>query len=202
VRDTGDGLLIKFRSYLNYHLPETHPTIVFLAYSEVRSARMVRERTKVTDARGGRSVQSVRLVEFNLACDPAALVHALEAERAQEGPAEKHWYGTTATVYRHYPVRLVTPSFLQVEWAVVPGCASFLRAMSAYVKVEPPTVISDDFTNLEALTQPEQEACLRRLEEKGQRVTAIYSVRRLYGCSLSEAVDFLDGLVQPTKANK
>src|SRR5262249_20988645 len=37
VRLNGQGVWIKFRSYLNYKLPDTDPTIVFIGYSEIRS---------------------------------------------------------------------------------------------------------------------------------------------------------------------
>jgi len=45
VRLGDDGLFIHFRSYLNEHLSAEDPTVVFLPYSDVRSARMVRART-------------------------------------------------------------------------------------------------------------------------------------------------------------
>jgi hypothetical protein len=59
-----DGLFIHFRSYLNEHLSAEDPTVVFLPYSDVRSARMVRERTKIRDTNHAVTRQTIRWVEL------------------------------------------------------------------------------------------------------------------------------------------
>ncbi len=49
LRMTDHGLFVKFRSYLNHHFSAQDLTVVFLPYSEIRSARMVKERQELPD---------------------------------------------------------------------------------------------------------------------------------------------------------
>jgi len=62
VRTADDGLFIHFRSYLNDRLSPEDPTVAFLAYSDIRSARLVRERLTALDSEGAKTVQTRRLV--------------------------------------------------------------------------------------------------------------------------------------------
>src|SRR5712691_4016950 len=68
ARMRDDGLLIQFRSYLNYHLPGGDVTVIFIPYQDIRSARLVRERTKI-EAQDGTTEETCRLVELELAAD-------------------------------------------------------------------------------------------------------------------------------------
>src|SRR5215471_9671370 len=116
VRMNDDGVFIKFRSYLNYHLPAEDPSVVFIPYREILSARRVLERSKVASFSGEVSTQTHHLVEFELAGDPKPLTKALAEEFARRAPQEKHWYGSGSTLYKHCPVHMVSPAFLQIEW--------------------------------------------------------------------------------------
>src|SRR5258708_777158 len=76
VRITNNGLFIHFRSYLNDHLSLEDSTVVFLPYQNIRTARLVRERLHTFNSEGAKSVQTRRLVELELAVDPAQLSNA------------------------------------------------------------------------------------------------------------------------------
>jgi hypothetical protein len=189
-----DGLFIQFRSYLNYHLPAEDLTVVFIPYRDIRSARLVRERAKVPDQEGGTSVRTRRLVELELAGDLVPLSKALAVESARPAPQEKTWYGKTSTLYRHYPVRMVTSPFLQVEWPVVPSATSFLDALRPYTTIVPPVELSEDFAHLDNLSRAEQEKRLQDLDRRGRTIAAVYMARRLYGYDLNQAQAFVEGL--------
>ncbi len=79
ARIRNDGLFIQFRSYLNYHLPADDLTVVFIPYQEIRSARLVRERTKIP-GHDGISTQTRRLVELELAGAGVAIDPAEEKQ--------------------------------------------------------------------------------------------------------------------------
>ena len=49
VRVNETGLSAQYRSYLNYRLPADEPSVVFISYSEIASARLVRERVQTPD---------------------------------------------------------------------------------------------------------------------------------------------------------
>jgi hypothetical protein len=193
ARMRNDGLLIQFRSYLNYHLPADVLTVVFIPYQEIRSARLVRERTKIQD-HDGVSTQTTRLVELELAGDLTPLSNALGIESARPAPQEKTWYGKSSTLYKHYPVRVVSSPFLRVEWPVAPSVSSFLDALRPYTTIVPPVELAEDFAQLGNLSREEQEKRLLELDRRGRTIAAVYMARRLYGYDLNHAQAFVESL--------
>jgi hypothetical protein len=194
VKVADDGLFIHFRSYLNEHLSAEDPTVVFLAYQDIRSARLVRERLHTLDSEGAKTVQTRRLVELELAIDPAPLAEALAIECARPGGWEKRWYGRSATLYRDYPVLMQSPPFLRIEWRVVPRASVFLDGLRSHVEIAPPVTVSEDFANLQGLTRTQQEQRLRDLNQRGHTIDAVYIARRLYGLDLTQASKFVKEL--------
>src|ERR1700758_4399919 len=77
--------------------PPDDPTVVFLAYSEIRSARGVREHVTKPDMNGRSTTEIQHWVELELATDTAALVDAPGTERGRPAAMEKRWYGNSST---------------------------------------------------------------------------------------------------------
>ena len=188
------GLFIKFRSYLNYALPDSDKTVVFIPHQEIHSAALFDERAAATDPEGHRTTQTVRYVRFDISTDVSALADALSAERSRPAPRERHWYGTSSTLYNDYPVRVVSPSFVQVPWGVVTGRKAFLDAVRPYVPIAPAISNAEDFTKLTLLPRDQQVQRLRELDAAGQTVLAIATARRLYGYDLAHAKSFVESL--------
>ncbi len=151
VRVSDEGLFIHFRSYLNNQLSAEDSTVAFLAYSDIRSARLVRERLRTPDT-DGEKTETRRLVEFEIASDPSPLAQALATECARPGAPQKRWYGSSTTLVRDYPVLMQSSPFLRVEWKAVPSAATFLDKLRLRVEIAPPLKISEDFANLQGLT--------------------------------------------------
>lgn len=194
VRMNDAGLYIQFRSYLNYHLPPGDQTIVFISFQEIRSARLIRERARVADSQGHNATQFRRYVEFELAGNTDGLGKALQAEVSEKAPKEKHWYGSSSTLYEDHPVRMQSPPFLQLRWQVAPGTRKFLDALRPYATIADTVSISQDFTNLQGLSRAEQEQRLRELHQRGETIAAIYMARKLYGYSMQEAQTIVEGV--------
>jgi len=203
VRMNDTGLYIQLRSYLNYHLPAEDLTVVLLSFSEIRSARLVKERVNVPDlgSRGtASSTQYLRYVELELAGDPSLLVRALEAEASEKAPLETRWYGRSSTLYQDHPVRMPSPPFLQIRWTVAPGAQNFLEALRPYTTIADPVSLTQDFTHLQSLDRDEQQKRLRVLASRGETIAAIYTARKLYGCGLEEAKQMVEKLGGPASA--
>ncbi len=196
VRMSNDGLYIHFRSYLNEHLSAQDPTVVFLSYQEIQSARLVRERVEMPDPARNNTTQTqiVHWVELELSTDPAPLAAALDTEFGRPAAPEKRWYGTSATLYRDYPVLMQSPPSLRVKWQVVPRASAFLEAMRGHVAIAPKVVLAADFVNLQGLTREQQEKRLRELDKRGQTIAAVYMARKLYGGSLADATNLVSSL--------
>jgi hypothetical protein len=154
---------------------------------------MVRERTQTPDpTENTTTTQTLRYVELELAGDVEPLAKALQAELGRKAPNEKHWYGSSSTLYQDYPVRMATAPFLQIRWQVVPSAQKVLERLRPFATIAEPVFLAQDFTHLSALSREEQQQRLRELAERGQTIAAIYTARRLYGCGLSEAKQMIE----------
>jgi len=204
LRMTNHGLFIKFRSYLNNHFDAQDLTVVFIPYSEIRSARSVNERREVADRNAANrlemSTQTRRLVEFDLAGDSKPLARTLASERERLFAKAVIGAGRISTRYRHVPVRLSSPACLQIEWGVVPSAQTLLDALTRHTPVQNPTTVSKDFVNLDKLSREEQEARLLELAESGDMIGAVTQARRLYSYDLTAAKQFVEALVRKQPA--
>lgn len=195
VRLNQTGIYVQYRSYLNYQLPAEDPSVFFLSFGEIASARLIKERVETPDpARNGTQTQFLRHIELELSGNTAPLADALNAERGEDAPMEKHWYGTSSTLYRDYPVNMTAPTFIRIHWDVVPGAYNFLEALAPYTVIADTVSVHQDFTHLKFLSREEQQKQLRELVVRGQNITAVYAARQLYGGSLGEAKRMVDSL--------
>lgn len=196
VRKGDEGLFIHFRSYLNERLSPDDPTVLFLAYSEIRSARPVSEHLTVPDSanQNRNETQIIHWIELELTTDPAPIAAALDAEDSRPGVAEKRWYGSSTTLYRDYPVQMQSPPYLRIKWSVVPGMRAFLDALPSQIEVQPKVVVKSDYINLRYLPPEEQQKKLRELDQRGQRIAAVYLAQKLHRCSLTEATAIVNNL--------
>ena len=196
VRANETGLYAQYRSYLNYELPADDPSVVFISYGEIASARLVHERVETPDAARQNTTitQNLRYIELELPGDTKALADALNAERSEPAPAEKRWYGSSSTLFRDYPVSITAPPFMRIRWDVAPGPKKFLELLRPYTAIADPISLTEDFTRLRSLNREAQQEKLRDLVRRGQIITAVYIARQLYGCGLTEAKQMVDGL--------
>jgi len=196
MRMNETGIYVQYRSYLNYQLPADGPSVVFFSLGEILSACLVKERVETLDPAkpGATQTQYVRYVELELSGDTAPLAEALQAERAEQAPLEKRWYGTSSTLYRDYPVTMTAPTLLRIRWDVVPGTRKFLDALHPYTVIADPVSLTQDFTHLKSLSREDQQRQLRELAARGQIITAVYAARKLYGCSLGKAKEMVASL--------
>jgi len=192
VRMGDEGVFVQFRSYLNFHFSENDLTVVLIPFGEIRSVRLVRERRDIPErenppAQVDRVTQvSRRLVELELAVDAAPLARALAEESARRAP--------TGATYRHYPVRLGSPTTVQLEWTVVPRADVLLKGLESHTRIGRPQQVSRGDARLGGLSREEQEARLRELAETGQTIAAIQIARTLYSYDLAQARAFVEGL--------
>jgi len=192
VRLSDQGMFLQFRSYLNQHFPAHDLTVVFIPYIEIRSVRLVQERSNfpyrdLDRPLAERSyVQRRRLVEIELTGDLSPLAQALAGESAKRP--------SSVTLYKHCPVRMTSPPFVQVEWGVVPGPDVLMDALRRFTNIASPVEVSHDYANLEGLSREEQETRLLSLVEAGKSLDAVYVARRLYSSDLTQASAFVEGL--------
>jgi hypothetical protein len=192
VRLNDQGMFLQFRSYLNHHFPAHDLTVVFIPYHEIRTVRLVHERSNIPYRDLDRPLaessyeQRRRLVELELPGDSAPLAQALADESAK-----RPFY---ATLYKHYPVQMTSPPFVQIEWGVVPSPDVLVDGLRRYTNIASPAEVSHDYANLEGLSREEQEGRLLALVEAGKTLDAVYVARRLYSYDLTRARAFVEDL--------
>jgi hypothetical protein len=192
VRLSDKGIFLQFRSYLNHHFPAHDLTVVFIPYIEIRSVRLVQECSNIPyrdldQPLAERSyVQRRRFVELELTGDLSPLAQALAGESTKRL--------SSVTLYKHCPVRMTTPPFVQVEWGVVPGPDVLVDSLRRYTNIASPIEVSHDYANLEGLSREEQETRLLSLVQAGKTLDAVYVARKLYSYDLTQARAFVEGL--------
>jgi len=192
VRLNDQGMFLQIRSYLNHHFPAHDLTVVFIPYHEIRSVRLVNERSNIPYRDLERPLaessyeQRRRLVEIELTGDLSPLAQTLAGESTKRP--------SSVTLYKHCPVRMTSPPFVQVEWGVVPGPDVLVDALRRYTNIASPIEVSHDYANLEGLSREEQETRLLSLVEAGKTLDAVYVARKLYSYDLTQARAFVEGL--------
>ncbi|MGH7870766.1 MAG: hypothetical protein ACREQO_00955 [Candidatus Binatia bacterium] len=204
LRMTEHGLFVKFRSYLNHHFDTQDFTVLFLPYSEMRSARMVKERRERPDREqeSATTATTRRILELELAGKSTDLAVALAAERERVFGKTPRGAQRISYRYQHFPVRLVSPTFLRVEWGVVPRMQTLLDALTRHTLVHGAGEESKNFANLDQLSKQEQETRLLELAESGDMIGAIAIARRLYSYDLTTAKQFVEGLMSKRPARR
>jgi hypothetical protein len=196
VRASDAGLLIHFRSYLNYHFPESEATVAFLPYDEIRSAHAVRYEDIVLGEHGTFTESRRRwLVELELSAEAEALNAALSAEAARPGPREKRWYGSTSYRYCDVPARMSSPTTLQLQWQATPSARAFVEALSRHTDVGETVRRRRDYGKLKGMDRKQQEEQLLQLAQAGDKIAAIKIARVLYGYDVAAARNFVEDLV-------
>jgi len=200
VRVADDGLYIKYRSYLNHHLPPNDATVIHIPFRDMRSTRIVRETQELPDTDGrGTMTHRRTVVEIELKDEAPEIRQALSSECQARPPRVARWYGSSAAKYRHHPVQMPTPRIIALEWGVFPRAARFLGIMAMHTPVEGAEIVRD-YTALGAMVQHEQESRLLELTERGRIMDAIRLARSLYGYDVTQARQFIDGLSGRAKA--
>lgn len=142
LRMTDQGLLIKFRSYLNSHFSDQDLTVVFIPYSEIRSARLVKERQELPDReepnRPEITTRTRLIVELELAGTSTQIAKALATERDRLFSKSVIGAGRISTRYQHLPVHLASSTILRIEWGVVPSPQILLDALTRHTLAKRP----------------------------------------------------------------
>jgi hypothetical protein len=189
VRMSDAGLYVQFRSYLNFRFPADDLTVAFIPFGEIRSARSVHRTSQTPDesVRGWQTKVNW-LVSLELTGNLIALSQALADEREKRPPG--------AATYRHYPVRVISPTRVQVEWDAVPEAAAFLEALSRHTEIESPVKLDEDYVRMAHLSREEQEQRLRALAESGDTITATKVAQTLYSLDLTQARELIEKLMR------
>jgi hypothetical protein len=193
VRAQTDGLLMKYRSYLNHHFPADDQTVAFVPFAEIEWVREHRITSTVPGGtRGDDTSYRYRYAEFKVPEDLATeLSKHVDAEMRQVAPRRSGWISGSSRS-SHYPVQAISGGLIRVEWGVKPSLKHFLNEMKSRIEVKEKLGTSIDFRKIQNMSKAEQEQHLLELIETGDRISAVKVVKRLYKFNTTEAMRFVD----------
>jgi hypothetical protein len=188
LRCHGSGVIIKYRSYLNWRFPAEDVQAVGFDYAEIAWARTVQEQRASPNTRGKKLSQSFTYLDLGLAnADTSALETHLRAE--QKIPSNKHWLAID------YPVEVLPGGILQLHWnGISPPAAKAIHSLSRFVKIAAADSTKIDLTHQSNLAPATEDAKILALVKSGDKMGAVTLTRQIYGSTLTEAVAYVEKL--------
>jgi hypothetical protein len=195
-----DRILIKFRSFLNSHFPSADPQVVSLDPSEIASARITTQWIKAPGLHSRRQTSFHTFLDLHVpSVDLAPLKERVKYERTLK--AQKIGKHVSLKV-RHYPVSVMGEDTIRIEWPspliyFAPGIKKALAALDRQgIRLESPKKEKIDLTRKGRSDLKSAEDKILYLAERGNFPAAVKLARRTYRLSLTEAKQFVEGLME------
>jgi hypothetical protein len=198
-----DRILIKFRSYLNTHLPANEPQVVSLSFSEIEAAQITKEKIRYYRSQGNsRTTEYQRHLDLHIKTESVQpLRERLKYERSVKAYKDSGVY-KSGTKARHYPVSVPEDKIIRIHWRspgtfVTPGVkkAADLLARN-HVTIEPLQREDRDFTTKAVEGGAKADDRILELAERGKVLAATRLAKRVYNYDTTEARKFVDSLLQ------
>ena len=198
VRANERGIVVNYRSFLNWRLPAEDFQAVGFDWSEIASVRVVKER-RISPSLGeqrGSQMQFLTFLEFGLTgVDLAALERQLQAEQRIETSG--------MIIFRDCPVEVLPGGVVRVRWTggearIRPGPAEAMKYFGQRVRIDVPVKTTQDLPHQPGAAPGTEDAKISALLRGGDQLGAISLARQTYGCSLVEARQFVDKLQSNT----
>ncbi|MCD6394414.1 MAG: hypothetical protein J7M40_13005 [Planctomycetes bacterium] len=194
---SADEVLIKYRSYLNCHLSRRDRQVFVMKVDQIGWVRKVKRKEITFGMRGGKQTAYLTFLDIMLA--EGVGEDAKEALVAEQRAREyrKTWYGSTRSKSGDYPVSVKDDNILRVKMSWVrPGVKAALRWFGANgVEERPICKEAEDFTAT-GKDKKQMDDKILTLAMGGKKIAAVKLARRAYGMGLSEAKNFVEGLIE------
>jgi len=198
LRSSGNRIWIKFRSFLNDHLPIDETQIIEIERNEVAWVRQSGIKM-VFLASGGKAgwttrLQTMKCLDIGLTQRDTDLLDAQLRMEEQHPGAGKYGIRSKSG---HYPVSVPMPGVIRVLWSdpngrIKPSSDQAIEFFARWARIEPLQLLTIDCTPkaIAELTEPEQRLRLRDLNRINGS-SAIHVVQELRKCSLANAMAHL-----------
>ena len=116
------------------------------------------------------------------------LKQEISSDRLRNQPSQ------SGATHRHYPVRVIAPSILRIEWnGIYPRITKALGLFSQRAAVEPTLKLRPQ--DWQGLRGQDLDDRILDLAQRGDTLGAVKIVRRKYGLALGESKQFVDDLL-------
>jgi hypothetical protein len=191
LRITPACILVKYRAYENWRLPADDIQIVAFDYSEIASARLVKEhRTSPSGGtRGGTEISFLTYIDLGLVNpNTTELETNLQAERKKRKDG--------VMIFLDYHVQVLSKGIVEIMWngGISPSEKKALSILGQYIQILEPEHRKTNLTYNRNLSPAEAGERIVALAKSGDQIAATKLAQRVYGYTLSEASDFVDKL--------
>jgi hypothetical protein len=192
LRCNSTGIIIKYRSYLNWHLPADDPQAVGFDYAEIAWVRSVKEKRLTPDMQHNNTTQIAFLTYLDFCLSTKTDLSALEAKLQ----AERSFSPEGFLISRDYPVGLSKDGMLELRWngGISPSAKKAIDYLKQYVQVVAAESRTVDLVHRRNLPPEQERGKIIELLKSGDELGAVKLTREIYGYSLSEAHDFVEKL--------
>ncbi len=191
MRGNSGGIILKYRSYLNWRLPEESVQAVGFDYAEIAWVRMVKERRTSPSMGQNSGTETVYMTFLDIGLantDTSALEEHLQAERSVRPDGGAVWLD--------YPVQVLPGGVIEVKWSggIHPRAGKAIEYFSQHVKIAAAESRKVDLTH-DRKAPPEAElAKITALVNNGDEIAAAKLLQQSCGYSLSEAMGYVEKL--------
>ncbi len=193
-----ERMLIKFRSYLNPHLPADDPQVIKLYFSEIASAKIVKIKMRYKSINRKTKVEFRKYLDLETTFDN---LHELKQRLKYERNCafqSNNGGGKVRTVVEHWPVTVLEDNIIRIEWVSVrPGINKAIEILQRQkITIKEKERIVNDFTRIESLDKEQLESKILELAEREKTFAAIRLAERAFDCSTTEAKEFVESLMR------
>ena len=194
-------ILIKFRSYLNSHLPETDPQVIKLNPEEIISTNIVKQKLVCSSRKNTKTTEYRTSLDIVLADDLSELKERLKYERNLKAKKVKSVV-TYRTKTHHYPVSVIDNNIIRIEWKspasiITPGIKKVIDLLQRQgITIEPKKHEVNDFTKINSKDDKQNEEKILQLAQNGNILAATKLARRVYNYNTTQAKEFVEGLLE------
>lgn len=190
------GVIIHFRSFLNWKIPSDDVQAVGFDYSEIAWAKIVKEK-RTSPSLGGKretQVQWLTFVQLGLR-DPDTRVLEEQLRR------EMNLRPSGVMIDLDYPVQVLPGGVVELRWSggIKPSARKAIEFLRQHVEIVEAESRKTDLTNKRDSRPGEEDDKILKLAQTGNEMGAIKLTREIYGCSLGEAREFVAKLRSGTR---
>jgi len=198
-----DRMLIKFRSYLNPHLPADDPQVVSLPFSEIEAAQITKEKIRYYGSR-----ENSKTTEYQTHLDLHIKTESLQPlqERLKYERSIKTYKDSgickSSTKANHYPVSVPDNNTIRIQWRspgthIIPGikrAADLLARQQVIIK--PVQRRTSDYTKKGVQDSEKADERILELAERGKIFAATRLAKQVYDYDTTQARKFVDSLLK------
>ncbi|MCR4336412.1 MAG: hypothetical protein NUV91_01200 [Candidatus Omnitrophica bacterium] len=185
-------LMIKFRSYLNYHFDPLEIQIFSIPLKNIEFCRSLIEKIETPSYQQRKRLKVNHYIQFQIKpmVDLSELKKYLQNEKMKKAPSGR-W---NRTKHLHFPVCVDDQSII-VDWqGVSPLIKESLKIFAQNIKIKDQMIKDLSYHSLNDLTKEEINKRVQKLVRQGDQMGAIRLARRALRLNIHEAKEHIEKL--------